>query len=77
MYESNFRKYINVQINSQILQLKIPFRYGRVMCRMGGLKTVHEFKEGDIVHVEFSKKVWDGIEFLVLDYISECSPGTD
>jgi len=44
---------------------------------MGGLKTVHEFKEGDIVHVEFSKKVWDGIEFLVLDYISECSPGTD
>jgi len=72
MYESNFRKYIDVQINSEILHLKIPFRYGRVMCRMGGLKTVHELKEGDIVDVEFSKKVWDGIEFLVLDSATEC-----
>lgn len=66
------RKYIDVIFNSEIIKLKIPFRYGRVMCKVNGLKTIQELKKGEIVDIDFTKKVWNGIEFLVLESIKEC-----
>jgi len=72
MYDVGGRKYIDVIFNSEILKLKIPFRYGRVMCKVLGLKTIQEMKKGEIVDVKFQKKTWDGIEFLVLESIKEC-----
>lgn len=72
MYDRDGRKYIDVIFNSEILKLKIPFRYGRVMCKVLGMKTVQELKAGDLVDVTFKKKTWDGIEFLVLESIKEC-----
>lgn len=71
-YDLGGRKYIDVIFNSEILKLKIPFRYGRVMCKVLGMKTVQEMKAGDLVDVTFKKKTWDGIEFLVLESIKEC-----
>ena len=71
-YDWDGRKYINVIFNSKILKLKIPFRYGRVMCKVLGLRTIQEMKEGEFVDVEFKKKKWDGIVFLVLESIKEC-----
>lgn len=72
MYDRDGRKYIDVIFNSEILKLKIPFRYGRVMCKVLGMKTIQELKAGDLVDVTFKKKTWDGIEFLVLESIKEC-----
>jgi len=69
-YDLAGRKYIDVIFNSEILKLKIPFRYGRVMCKVLGLKTIQEMKKGEIVDVKFIKKVWEGETFLVLQSIS-------
>jgi len=59
-------------IGDQILRVKVPYRYGRVMCRVEGLKTVQELQKGEEVEIELEKKVWDGIEHLVLKSIREC-----
>jgi hypothetical protein len=72
-YDWDGRKYIEIKSEGfGVLRVKIPFRYGRVMCRVDGLKTVQELQKGDQVEVELEKKVWDGIEHLVLKSIREC-----
>jgi hypothetical protein len=35
--------------NNQFLKVKIPYNHGRVQCRMSELKTIHDYKKGDIV----------------------------
>ena len=70
-YDRDGRKYIEIIYNFEFLKLKIPFRYGRVMIKTEGLRTIHEFRQGDIVDVEITKKVWNGIEFLVLESIKD------
>lgn len=71
-YDWDGRKYMEFLVENKVVRVKVPFRYGRVMCRIEGLKTVQEFVKGDEVEVEFSKKIWDGIEYSVLAYIKEC-----
>jgi hypothetical protein len=39
------------------------------MCRAEGIKTVQELQRGDEIEIEIEKKVWDGIEHLVLKSI--------
>jgi hypothetical protein len=46
-------------------RVKIPFRYGRVMCRIEGLKTVQELQKGDEIEVTIEKKVWEGVEHWI------------
>ena len=48
------------------LRVKVPWRYGRVMCRVEGLKTVQELQKGDEVEVTLERKTWDGLEYLVI-----------
>lgn len=70
------RKYMELKLeNSKILRIKIPFRYGRVACRVEGLKTVQDLRAGDAVKVEIVKKVWNGLEYWILNYI--CFQETD
>ena len=76
-YDWDGRKYLELTIDGNKFRIKIPFRYGRVMCAHPGLKTVHEFKLGDEVDVFLERKTWDGIEHWVLLSIKECSPETD
>ncbi len=71
-YDWDGRKYIEILIEGCITRVKVPFRYGRVMCRIDGLKTVQELQKGDEIEFELEKKVWDGIEHLVLKSIREC-----
>jgi hypothetical protein len=71
-YDWDGRKYVEFSIENKVVRVKVPFRYGRVMCRIEGLKTVQEFKKGDEVEIQLVKKVWDGIEYSVLAYIKEC-----
>lgn len=69
MYDWDGRKYLELQMGVNTMRLKIPWRYGRVMCKVTGLKPVQELQIGD--PVEFTTKTvnWDGIEYLVLESI--------
>ena len=73
MYDWDGRKYLELNLEGSVIQrVKVPWRYGRVMCRIEGLKTVQELQNGD--QVEFTTKIvnWDGLEHLVLESIKEC-----
>lgn len=71
-YDWDGRKYLEVRIeDGTVLRVKIPFRYGRVMCRHTGLKTVQEFQVGDVVKCEFQKKIWDGQVHWILIAVRE------
>jgi len=70
MYIWDDRRYMEVKTDHLgVVRLKVPFRYGRVMCKVQGLKTVQELHIGD--EIEFTYKItnWDGIEYLVLESI--------
>ena len=71
-YDFDGRKYMDIILDSKIFKIKIPFRYGRVMCKVLGLKTIQEMKKDEIVDVEFIKKSWNGLEHLILVSIKEC-----
>ena len=73
-YDWDGRKYLEISCEaaggpSLILRVKVPWRYGRVMCRVDGLKTVQELAVGDEVEIILDKKIWDGLEHWVLAYI--------
>ena len=71
-YDCDGRTYMDIILDSKIFKIKIPFRYGRVMCKVLGLKTIQEMKKDEIVDVEFIKKSWNGLEHLILVSIKEC-----
>jgi hypothetical protein len=67
-YDWDGRKYLEVLLENQssLVRLKVPFRYGRVMCRIEGLKTVQELQKGDEIEIEIERKVWDGFNHFIL-----------
>ena len=54
-YDWDGRKYMELKIENEILRVKVLYRYGRVACRVGGLRTVQELRAGDLVEVELVK----------------------
>jgi hypothetical protein len=76
MYDWDGRKYLELNFEGSTRRLKVPWRYGRVMCRVTGDKTVQELTEGDKVQVTLKTVTWDGLEHLVIEHI-ECLPVTD
>ena len=70
-YDWNGRKYFEVRAeDGTTLRVKVPFRYGRVMCRTEGLKTIQEFQKDEQIEIEIERKVWDGEVHWVLVSIS-------
>jgi hypothetical protein len=71
-YDVQGRKYMQIVPEGSYghLVIKIPFRYNRVMCKVG-LKIPQEFQEGDQVNFEYNVKVFDGERFLVMTFIEE------
>jgi len=65
-YDWDGRKYLELNIEDSLVRVKVPWRYGRVMCRVEGLRTVQELQKGDEIEVTLEKKVWDGLEHWVL-----------
>ena len=65
-YDSGGRKYILIECNEIHYQVKIPFRYNRVMCVIQGLRPVQEYEAGEFVEVELERKVWEGDIFYIL-----------
>ena len=70
-YDWDGRKYMEFLIEGAVTRVKIPFRYGRVACRVEGLRTVQELQKGEEVDIELTKKVWDGIEYWILSSVKE------
>ena len=66
-YDWNGRKYMEVLgENSVIFRIKIPFRYGRVMARVEGIRPIQDLKLGETVQVSIEQKVWEDKEHWVL-----------
>jgi hypothetical protein len=48
-YDIGGRKYLDLQWDEIVNRVKVPFRYNRVMCHVGGLTTVQSIPEGSTV----------------------------
>jgi len=70
-YDWDGRKYLELLIDGRLTRVKVPFRYGRVMCRIEGLKTVQELQKGDEIEIEIEKKIWDGVNHWILTSFRE------
>jgi len=46
------KKYIDDPLDKDILTIKVPFRYNRVMCSITGDKTIYELNKGDKVNAD-------------------------
>jgi hypothetical protein len=68
LYDWDGRKYIEFE---EIGRVKVPFRYGRVMCKCLGDKTIHEMNVGLKVEVVIEEKTWDCVLHKVLYSIKE------
>lgn len=74
-YDWDGRKYLELETKSEglvipkIQRIKVPWRYGRVMCRIEGIRTVQELQKGDEIEVTLERKTWDGLEHWVLSSI--------
>lgn len=60
------RKYIEVLSGNQVLRIKVPFRYGRVMAKVHGIRPIQDLKLGEPVKVQFENKIWQGQTHRVL-----------
>ena len=66
-YDWGTRKYIEVRNeDGVVVRAKVPFRYGRVMCSVTGLKTIQELEKGERVKGVIERKTWDGATHYVL-----------
>jgi hypothetical protein len=65
-YDWDGRKYLELNIEDSLVRVKVPWRYGRVMCRVEGLRTVQELQKGDEIEVTIEKKTWDGVEHWII-----------
>ena len=65
-YDINGRKYIDID-NTQV---KVPFRYGRVLgCQVEGHVPIQDMIIGTKVKTDVKKVMWDGLEYYVLKKI--------
>lgn len=69
-YDIGGRKYIDVDIGGYIRRVKVPFRYGRVMCHVNGLTPVQDLKEGQSVQCFIETKIWQGDSHFILHSIT-------
>jgi hypothetical protein len=69
-YDVGGRKYMDLEIEGVSRRVKVPFRYGRVMCRMTGLRTIQEIKAQEIIEAQFEKKIWEGQTHWIISELS-------
>jgi hypothetical protein len=68
-YDRGGRKYIDLEINGEFRNVKVPFRYNRVMCKVDGIRPVQELGADEIVQVTLVRKTWEGQVHWVLDTV--------
>lgn len=70
-YDWGGRKYIEVQLeDNSVLRVKVPFRYGRVMARIYGIRPIQDLGSGEAVQLYIERKYWDGDMHWVLHSLS-------
>lgn len=66
-YDWGGRKYMEIsQPDGHVFRVKIPFRYGRVMAKVSGIRPIQDLKLGETVQVYIERKYWDGDVHWVL-----------
>lgn len=62
------KNFIN-PLGGHTLKVKVPYRYNRVTCKVGGIKTIQEMEKGDNVnvHIEFCG-VWEVGDYCGLSW---------
>jgi len=65
-YDIHGRKYVNMEFEGTTKQVKVPFRYNRVMCRVSGFTPIQDMPEGLEVDCDIEIKHWDGESYWVL-----------
>ena len=65
-YDVEGRKYINLEIDGQVIRAKVPWRYGRVMCKVSGIRPIQELQLNETIEVILDKKYWDGNIYHVI-----------
>jgi len=58
-YDYNGRKYLDLRWNDQVTRVKVPYRYGRVMCRIEGITPIQELKKDQKIRALVEKKLWE------------------
>ena len=72
-YDIQGRKYLDLEVaDGTIHQVKVPFRYGRVMCRVTGLTPIQDMIKGSTLECVIEKKVWDGETYWILHSVTSC-----
>jgi hypothetical protein len=65
-YDVEGRKYINLDVDGQVIRTKVPWRYGRVMCNVTGIRPIQELQLNETVEVILDKKYWGGNIYYVI-----------
>ena len=62
------KRFIN-PLQGNVLKVKVPYRYNRVTCKVGGIKTIQEMQKGDTVeaNIEFCG-VWEVGDYCGLSW---------
>lgn len=71
-YDIQGRKYMNLEFDGTIKQVKVPFRYGRVMCRVCGLTPIQDMPEDSVLECVIERKTWNGETFWILQSVTVC-----
>jgi hypothetical protein len=65
-YDVEGRKYINLEVDGQVIRAKVPWRYGRVMCKVSGIRPIQELQLNETIEVILDKKYWGGNIYYVI-----------
>jgi hypothetical protein len=69
-YDRGGRKYIDLEINGEFRNVKVPFRYNRVMgCHVEGIRPVQDLRADELVQVTTERRVWEGQTHWVLTFL--------
>ena len=68
-YDRDGRKYLDLEINGEFRNVKVPFRYGRVMCKVDGIRPVQDLRADEVVQVTLDRKTWEGQVHWILSSI--------
>lgn len=69
VWKVGVRMYIEIEIDGRTHTVKVPFKYGRVACKVLGLTPVQSLLPGDIVDVSLDTRIWEGKDYKVLNTI--------
>lgn len=69
-YDRGGRKYLDLEIQGEFRNVKVPWRYNRVMCKVDGIRPVQDLRADEIVKVSIEKKMWEGQVHWILKNLS-------